>query len=244
MKTGKILSVVMPLYNEEGTVHLTVADVLARQETAELIIVDDCSTDKSLDVVEALAAKDARIKVLRNEVNRGKGFAVRRGIDAATAEIVLIQDADREYSPSDYPVLLAPIISGRADVVYGSRFHGGPGRVLYFKHELGNRLLTFISNLLTDLNFTDMETCYKVFRREVIQNIKLESDRFGFEVEITAKIAKDRSLRIFEVPISYNGRTYEEGKKITWQDGIAAIFHMVKYNILTGKPESFKNPAK
>ncbi len=244
MKTGKTLSVVMPLYNEEGTVHLTVADVLARPETAELIIVDDCSTDKSLEVVEALAAKDARIKVLRNEVNRGKGFAVRKGIEAATAELVLIQDADREYSPSDYPVLLAPIVSGRADVVYGSRFHGGPGRVLYFKHELGNRLLTFISNLLTDLNFTDMETCYKVFKREIVQNIKLESDRFGFEVEITAKIAKDRSLRIFEVPISYNGRTYEEGKKITWRDGIAALFHMVKYNILTGKPESFKNPTK
>lgn len=240
MNPEKILSVIMPLYNEEKYVALTVADVLARPETAELIIIDDCSTDNSLKIVQELAEKYKKIKILRNEVNRGKGFSLRKGIEAASAEIVIIQDADREYSPSDYPILLAPILEGKADVVYGSRFQGGAGRVLYFKHQLGNKLLTFISNLLTDLNFTDMETCYKVFKREVIQNIKLESDRFGFEVEITAKIAKDRKLRIFEVPISYNGRTYDEGKKITWRDGIAALFQMIKYNLLTGKEDSFK----
>ncbi len=232
----------MPLYNEEKTVALTIADVLARPETAELIVVDDCSTDKSLEIVEELAKKDSRIKIFKNEKNKGKGYSLRKGFEHATADIVIIQDADREYSPSDYPILIRPILEGKADVVYGSRFHGGPGRVLYFKHQLGNKFLTFISNLLTDLNFTDMETCYKVFKREVIQNIKLESDRFGFEVEITAKIAKNRKLRIFEVPITYNGRTYEEGKKITWRDGIAALFHMIKFNIFTGTKDSFKNP--
>ncbi len=244
INTRNILSVIMPLYNEEKTVELTITDVLNRHETAELIIVDDHSTDKSFELIKKLAEKNPKIKIFQNEFNRGKGYSVRRGIEVASANIVIIQDADREYSPSDYPVLIEPIISGKADVVYGSRFQGGTGRVLYFKHELGNRLLTFISNLLTDLNFSDMETCYKAFRREIIQDIILESERFGFEVEITAKIAKNRQLRIFEVPISYNGRTYEEGKKITWKDGIAALFHMIKYNLLTSKAESFKTPMK
>jgi glycosyltransferase involved in cell wall biosynthesis len=243
-ESNAVISVVMPLYNEEAMVADTVSDVLARAETFELIIVDDFSTDKSYEIVSKLAEADKRIKLFKNEANRGKGYSVRKGIEACSGKIILVQDADREYSPSDYPMLIDPILSGKADVVYGSRFLGGQGRVLYFRHELGNRLLTFISNLLTDINLTDMETCYKAFRREVIQNINLESDRFGFEVEVTAKIAKARHLRIYEVPITYNGRTYEEGKKITWKDGIAALWHMIRFNLLTCSAESFKKNWK
>jgi glycosyltransferase involved in cell wall biosynthesis len=240
----KILSVIMPLYNEEETVALTISEVLCRPETGELIIIDDASKDKSYEIAKSFSEKDPHVKLLKNEVNKGKGASLRRGISEAKFDIVIIQDADREYSPSDYPTLIAPIVSGNADVVYGSRFHGGPGRVLYFRHELGNKFLTFLSNLLTDINLTDMETCYKVFRREVIQNIILVSDRFGFEVEITAKIAKAKHLKIYEVPITYNGRTYEEGKKITWKDGLAALWHMIRFNLLTRSKKSFKTSWK
>lgn len=235
----------MPVYNEEITLREVIEDVLARTETAELIVVDDCSKDKSREIVSEFVAREkGRVKLICQEVNKGKGAAIRRGFDLATAPIVLIQDADKEYSPQDYPVLLKPILEGKADVVYGSRFMGGPGRVLYFRHQLGNKFLTFLSNLLTDLNFTDVETCYKVFKREVVQNLVLTTNRFGIEIELTAKLAKERKLRIYEVPISYHGRTYEEGKKVTWKDGIAAIWFMIKFNILEGKESSFKKPFK
>ncbi len=173
-----------------------------------------------------------------------KGAATRRGFDEATAPFVIIQDADLEYSPDDYPVILKPLLNGKVDVVYGSRFQGGTGRVLYYRHLLGNKFLTFLSNIFTDLNFTDIETCYKAFKREVIQNIKLESNRFGIEVELTAKIAKVKGLRIFEVPISYNGRTYDEGKKITWKDGIAAIWHIIKFNLFKNSKTFYKEDWK
>ena len=233
----------MPVYNEEETLALILDEVLARPETAEVIIVDDASKDKSVDVIKEYQARfPDRIKTFFHEVNLGKGAAIRHGFDLAEAPIVIVQDADREYSPEDYPVILKPIVSGKADVVFGSRFQGGPGRVLYFRHQLGNKFLTFLSNLVTDLNLTDMETCYKAFRREVIQNLVLTLNRFGIEVEITAKIAKFRRLKIYEVPISYNGRTYEEGKKVTWKDGIAALWFMFKFNVLTPWSSCIKKP--
>ncbi len=228
------LSVVIPVYNEADTVAAMLDEVLARPETAEVIVVDDASQDDSRAIVERyiLEKGAGRVRLYAQEHNQGKGAAVRRGFAAATAPIVIIQDADREYTPQDYPVVLGPILEGKADVVFGSRFHGGPGRVLYFRHQLGNQFLTFLSNLLTDLNLTDMETCYKAFRREVVQNLVLTCDRFGIEVELTAKVAKCRRLRIYEVPIRYYGRTYEEGKKITWRDGVAALWFMLKFNLL------------
>ncbi len=241
MEKEKNLSVVIPVFNEEKTLVEVVDEVLSRPETAEVILVDDGSRDRSRDIIRELVEREkGRVKMIFNEQNMGKGAAIRRGFDAATAPIVIIQDADREYSPQDYPAVLGPILSGKADVVYGSRFQGGPGRVLYFKHQLGNKFLTFVSNLLTDLNFTDVETCYKAFRREVVQNLVLTTNRFGIEIEITARIAKEKFLRIYEVPISYNGRTYDEGKKVTWKDGIAAIWFMIKFNILQSKSGSFK----
>ncbi|NLT21629.1 MAG: glycosyltransferase family 2 protein [Syntrophorhabdus sp.] len=192
----------------------------------EIIVVDDCSTDGTR---EYLGNQEGIITIFQ-EKNQGKGAALRRGIAAATGDIVLIQDADLEYDPREYPVLLGPILEGKADVVYGSRFLGGPHRVLYFWHFVGNSAVTLLSNMFTNLNLTDMETCYKVFKKEVIQTITIESDRFGVEPEITAKVAKGK-WRIYEVPISYYGRTYEEGKKITWRDGIKAFFTIVKYNV-------------
>ncbi len=243
MKNEKVLSVVIPVYNEGKTICEILDEVLARPETAEIIAVDDASKDDSREIIRKYAEKaDGRVRLFWHDMNKGKGAAIRKGFDEAKAPIVIIQDADKEYSPTDYPVVIGPILDGKADVVYGSRFHGGAGRVLYFKHQLGNKLLTFISNLLTDINLTDMETCYKAFRREVIQNINLDSDRFGIEVEMTAKFAHARRLRIYEVPISYHGRTYEEGKKITWKDGIAAFWHMIKYNILQRKSKFYKKP--
>lgn len=226
------LSVVIPVYNEAETLRIVVERVRAVQIELEIIIVDDCSTDGTREVLAELAEADDVTAVYQDE-NRGKGAALRLGFAHATGDIVLVQDADEEYDPADYPKLIEPIESGRADVVYGSRFAGGEcHRVLYFWHSLGNRFLTLMSNMFTDLNLTDMETCYKAFRREVIQSITIEEDRFGFEPEVTAKLAKKR-CRIYEVGISYSGRTYEEGKKIGWKDGVRAIICILKYNLLS-----------
>jgi glycosyltransferase involved in cell wall biosynthesis len=225
------LSVVMPVYNERTTVRTVVENVLAVPLELELICVDDGSRDGSREVLVELEAQHAGLRVFMHSRNMGKGAALRRGIQEATGDFVLIQDADLEYDPGDYPILLDPLIQGKADVVYGSRFLGAaPHRVLYFWHSVGNRALTLLSNCLTNINLSDMETCYKVFRREVIQSIPIEEDRFGFEPEITVKVAK-RHLRIYEVGISYWGRTYEEGKKIGWKDGVRAIWCLLKYSI-------------
>ncbi|HEY1210922.1 MAG TPA: glycosyltransferase family 2 protein [Terracidiphilus sp.] len=225
------LTVVMPVYNEAATVVEIVKAVLAQRPVQQLVIVDDCSRDGTWDQLQPLAQVEPRIKLIRQEVNKGKGAALRTGLEHATSEIVIIQDADLEYDPAEYWCLITPILSGKADVVYGSRFRGGSGacRVLYYWHSVGNKFLTMCSNMATDLNLTDMETCYKAFRREVIQKIQIEEDRFGFEPEITAKVAKAK-VRIYEVGISYSGRTYAEGKKIGWRDGFRALWCIWKYN--------------
>ncbi len=230
------VSVVMPAFNEAATISIAVERVLRSPWCAELVIVDDGSTDETAQLAEGLAAGDPRVRVVRQPVNQGKGAALRRGFAEATAEIVIVQDADLEYDPVDYGTVVLPIVTGAADVVYGSRFSsGGAHRVLYFWHYLGNKLLTTLSNAFTNLNLTDMETCYKAFRREVIQSIELEEDRFGFEPEVTAKLAR-RDLRIYEVGIGYAGRTYAEGKKIGWRDGIRALVCIVKYSpLLAGR---------
>ena len=217
------LSVVIPVYNECQTIHLILQQVQDVDIDKEIIMVDDCSSDGTRDRLNELAAEADNIRVLFHEVNKGKGAALRTGFEAATGDVVIIQDADLEYDPAEYPKLLKPIVDGKADVVFGSRFAGGEShRVLYFWHSLGNTFLTIMSNMFTDLNLTDMETCYKVFKREIIQNIDIKENRFGFEPEITAKISRMK-CRIFEVGISYSGRTYEEGKKIGWKDGVRAI---------------------
>jgi glycosyltransferase involved in cell wall biosynthesis len=219
----------MPVYNEAATVEKIVRIVLDQPCVAELIIVDDASTDGTWEALQRLAP-DSRVRTIRHAINKGKGAALRTGISHAAAEIVLIQDADLEYDPADYPALIHPILTNRADVVFGSRFNGaGAHRVLYYWHSIGNRLLTTLSNIATNLNLSDMETCYKVFRREIIQAIPIQEDRFGFEPEITAKVAR-AGVRIYEVPISYHGRTYAEGKKINWRDGVQALVCILKYN--------------
>jgi glycosyltransferase involved in cell wall biosynthesis len=224
------LSVVIPCFNERHTIEALIDAVRASPyPSKEIIVVDDCSTDGTRDVLNG-AAGDKIDRVVFHEVNKGKGAALRTGIAAATGDIVIIQDADLEYDPQEYSLVIDPIVQGRADVVFGSRFAGsGPRRVVYFWHRVGNGLLTTLSNMFTNLNLSDMETCYKAFRRELIQGIVIEEDRFGFEPEITAKISKLR-CRIYEVGISYYGRTYEEGKKIGWRDGFRALYCIVKYN--------------
>ena len=227
---GFRLSVVIPVYNEKQWVRELVRRVLAVPVPKEIILVDDCSTDGTRDILKEME-QDAGITVVYQQVNRGKGAALRTGFQAATGDVIVVQDADLEYDPAEYPRLLQPIIEGRADVVFGSRFIGNDHRVLYFWHFIANKMLTMLSNMFTNLNLTDMETCYKVFRREVLADIQLKSNRFGFEPEITAKIAKKRgpAWRIYEVPISYSGRTYEEGKKIGLKDAFQALFCIVRF---------------
>ena len=220
------ISVVIPVYNEVNTIREIVARVQTVDLDKEIIIVDDGSTDGTREQLQDITLSQKSVRVLYHDRNQGKGAALRTGFEAATGDIVIIQDADLEYDPREYPVLLEPILDGRADIVYGSRFLGGPHRVLFFWHYLGNKFLTLLSNALTNLNLTDMETCYKVFKREVLSDIQLKSNRFGFEPEFTAKIAK-KGFRIYETSISYSGRTYAEGKKIGWKDGIKAIFAII-----------------
>ena len=225
------LSVVIPVFDEEKTIEQIVGRVQAVPLDKELIIVDDCSTDQTPQILARLEEAD-NVRVVRHDRNRGKGAALRSGFAEAAGDVVIIQDADLEYDPQEYSKLLEPILDGRADVVYGSRFSGGqPHRVLYFWHSVGNRFLTLLSNMLTNLNLSDMEVCYKVFRRGIIQAIEIEESRFGFEPEITAKLAKT-GCRIYEVGITYSGRTYQEGKKIGWRDGVRAIWCILKYNLL------------
>jgi glycosyltransferase involved in cell wall biosynthesis len=224
------LSVVVPCFNEEATIRTLVDQVLDSPWVAQVIVVDDGSKDRSREILSGL--DDQRITVVLHDVNRGKGAALRTGFSHATSDFVVVQDADLEYDPGEYGILLEPLLDDRADVVFGSRFLSGrPHRVLYFWHSMGNRFLTLLSNMFTDLNLTDMETCYKCFRREIIQGIRIEEDRFGFEPEITAKLARGRH-RIFEVGISYSGRTYAEGKKIGWRDGIRAVYCILRYSAL------------
>jgi glycosyltransferase involved in cell wall biosynthesis len=225
------LSVVMPCYNERDTIERIVEAVLAAPVAGlEVIVVDDCSQDGTREILRTKV--EPRVaRVIYHERNRGKGAALRSGFAAATGDLVIVQDADLEYDPQDYPRLVEPILAGKADVVYGSRFSGGASvRVLYYWHYVGNRLLTTFSNMLTNVNLTDMEVCYKVFRREVLERITIEEDRFGFEPEITAKVAR-LGCRIYEVGISYAGRTYREGKKIGWKDGVRAVWCILKYNL-------------
>jgi cellulose synthase/poly-beta-1,6-N-acetylglucosamine synthase-like glycosyltransferase len=224
-----VLSVVIPVFNERETFLSLLAAVRAVPIPKEVLIVDDASTDGTRELLaEQVEGRLPGVRVFYQPFNQGKGAALRRGFAEAVGDIVLVQDADMEYDPREYPRLLEPILSGKADVVYGSRFQGGPHRVLYYWHSVGNRFLTTLSNVVTDLNLTDMETCYKVFRREVIQALPLRQNRFGFEPEVTAKIAR-RGYRVFEVPISYAGRTYAEGKKIGWRDGFQAIWCILRY---------------
>jgi len=229
------LSVVIPVYNEEATVEALLGRVAQApvQEGVdlEIVVVNDASTDcTQAKLLGMQKAGEVDFRLFEHQVNRGKGAALRTGFAEVTGDIVLVQDADLEYHPREYPRLLQPILDGEADVVYGSRFGGGPQRVMFFWHYVGNRILTLMSNMFTDLNLSDMETCYKVFKREVLDNLSLESNRFAIEPEITAKIAKQK-VRIFEIPISYYGRTYAEGKKIGWKDGVAAIWAIVRYNL-------------
>ena len=234
--TFKTLSVVIPCFNEEATLEALVGQVRGADRSGldlEVIIVDDKSLDTSLEIAEALSKAHKDIKLVRHDANQGKGAAMRTGFENATGDIVIVQDADLEYDPAEYPKLLAPILDGRADVVYGSRFIGGEShRVLYFWHSIGNRFLTLLSNMMTDLNLTDMETCYKVFRRELLDQISLEEPRFGFDPEITAKVCHLKPApRFYEVGIGYSGRTYEEGKKIGWRDGFRVILCILRYNL-------------
>ena len=226
------LSVVIPVYNERATLQ----EILSRVKAVplpgvdkEIILVDDCSTDGTREILQGMAS-DPSLTIVFHDRNRGKGAGLRTGFARATGDIVIVQDADLEYDPKEFPVMLAPILDGRADAVFGSRFLGGPHRVLFFWHYVGNKALTLLANMINNVNMSDMETCYKAVRRDVLSKIKLESDRFGFEVEIAAKLARLKA-RIYEVPISYSGRDYSQGKKITWKDGIAALWWILRYGL-------------
>jgi glycosyltransferase involved in cell wall biosynthesis len=234
MRDIRTFSVVVPIYNEASTIE-ALADRVCAVDVGlrkELILVDDCSTDGTGAILERLQKLHPDWKVCRHDVNQGKGAALRTGFAAATGDVIVIQDADLEYDPNDFKAMLGPVLDGHADVVYGSRFlGGGPHRVVFFWHYVGNRLLTTLSNMLTDLNLSDMEVCYKMFRREVLQNLTIRENRFGFEVEITAKIAHAK-WRVYEVPVAYYGRSYDEGKKITWKDGFQALWCVLKYRFI------------
>jgi len=224
------VGVVIPIFNERSTLREILSRVTAQPCVSEIVLVDDCSVDGTRDVLEEISREGGNVKVLYHDVNQGKGAALRTGFEHVTSDVIIIQDADLEYDPREYEVLLRPIREGVADVVYGSRFLGGPHRVLFFWHYVGNKLLTLLSNMFTNMNLTDMETCYKVFRREVLKSFQIRCNRFGFEPELTAKVAR-RRWRVYEVPISYHGRDYDEGKKIGWKDAVAAFYWIVRFRL-------------